>query len=200
MERETITATLKSVAQEQKRTVFVFEDPKNPENEKKYSAFEPNLPQLKIGKAYTFEVEHVPMKNDPEKFYHNLVRTAKDGPYSIKEAAGIVPAPMGIQAKPPAFQPANTIKPAPAQPTQPSQLATEYAEKQKRYEDKEARREARIVRGNSVNAAAEITAALITKGAVEVKGEKQAIDVLKLMARQIEEYILEAAAPDKKVI
>jgi hypothetical protein len=167
---------LKSIGNEEKRTVYVFTDATG--REIKISAFPP-LPDIKAGRFYDYTEELVPTK-EQGKFYHNLARSGKDQPHLIREAEGILPAPEG--------------KPEP-KPVQPS---AEYLEKQRKYEEREARREARIVRGNSVNAAAEVTAALIAKGVVEIKGETQAIDALKLMARQIEDYILEAAPPEKK--
>ena len=87
-EIKTITAELTSVSQEAKRTVFSFINPDGSNYALKVGAFEPNVPNLKIGKTYTFPCEFKPMKDDPNKFYKNFVRTVKDGPYKITEAKG----------------------------------------------------------------------------------------------------------------
>ncbi|MFA5077795.1 MAG: hypothetical protein WC488_05210, partial [Candidatus Micrarchaeia archaeon] len=70
--KEQVTAKLKGRMDEAKRTIYVFEDPLSPDREKKYSAFEPNLPELRSGQVYTFTVEHVDAGNG--KQYHNLFR------------------------------------------------------------------------------------------------------------------------------
>ena len=66
------------------RWEFYFND--GGENDKRYSAFEPllNLSDLKEGREYTFDVVHVPTKDDPSKFHHNLGRVGKDMDFAIE--------------------------------------------------------------------------------------------------------------------
>jgi len=82
-EREEITSRFKGAIKEGKRTIYHFENPEDEKYDLKYSAFPPELPTLSVGKTYTFTVEHVPM-GDTGKFYHNLARSEKDGPYIIE--------------------------------------------------------------------------------------------------------------------
>jgi hypothetical protein len=93
---EEVSAKLMSVSQEQKRVMFIFENPRDPEKELKFSAFEPNLPKLQIGKWYQMTVEHKPTGDG--RFYHNLVRASKDGPYIIKEIQPALPNTAKFQA------------------------------------------------------------------------------------------------------
>lgn len=96
-----IGAKLIGVSDQEKRTIFTFDNPKNPGYEIKFSAFKPNVPNLIIGKRYDFPAEHKPTGDG--KFYHNLTRKTKDGDYQIKESSILLPAPMGkedpVQAK-----------------------------------------------------------------------------------------------------
>jgi hypothetical protein len=82
--RYEITARFKSRTEEAKRVMYTFEDPEDPDKERKFSAFQPNLPQLIIGCTYHFTVEDVPTGDG--KFYHNLARDGRDGPYLIAKA------------------------------------------------------------------------------------------------------------------
>jgi len=83
-EVETVTGTYAGKKMEGKRWVFFFDE--GGENERKYSAFEPllNLENLKEGTEYDYAVEHVPTKDDPNKFHHNLGRVARDGEFKIR--------------------------------------------------------------------------------------------------------------------
>ena len=55
------------------------------ENDRLYSAFEPllNLAELKETREYEYVVIHVPTKDDPLKFHHNLGRVGKDIDFDI---------------------------------------------------------------------------------------------------------------------
>ncbi len=114
---EEIEAKLTGIKVEAKRTVFEFENPDGGEYPLKISAFQPHVPDLKIGTGYRFQVEHVPMK-DGGGYYHNLVRKGgvRNAEYDIFEAAGkavkaapagefpLVPTPEGQPRAPQAAQ------------------------------------------------------------------------------------------------
>jgi len=87
IEKETITAKFKGAIDEGKRRVYTFENAKDPLHDLKFSAFQPNMPDLVMGKLYEMTVEHVPMSDGSGKKYHNFGRATRDGPYLVKEAA-----------------------------------------------------------------------------------------------------------------
>lgn len=82
----------------------MFFHPSDIEREMKVSAFEPGLPKLTLGKTYKMTVEHVPTGDG--KFYHNIARGSRDGPYLIQEALPIEPTPIPKEPTQPAQQPA----------------------------------------------------------------------------------------------
>lgn len=196
-----ITAVLESKAQEKKRHVFVFTNPDGGEYPLKIAAFEPHIPDLKIGEAYTFDCEFVPMKDDATKFYKNFVRASRDGEYKIKQADGLLPAPMGNECSPPTKNPAGKknlttstsqqdkeiLKEISAVRHDLSQAQSLIAEalnnlKQKQSSEYWEKRDKSIVRQACVKAAAQIVSNQKTENA------KQAIETTLEIAQALAEY------------
>jgi hypothetical protein len=126
--RYEVTARFKSKTEEAKRVMYAFEDPEDFDRERKFSAFEPNLPQLVIGCVYHFTVEDVPTKDG--KFYHNLVRDGRDGPYIIAKA--------DKQPAEPKIVPASELgTPKPTQQPQPFSNDDYWRNKDKRDAEKD---------------------------------------------------------------
>ena len=139
------------------------------EEDRKYSAFEPllNLEQIKEGREYSYEVVHVPTKDDPSKFHHNLGRVGKDMDFAIEWT--------GEEGKPSQKQP-STPKPQPEAPKQePSKLQKEYDEriaKEKREKAMaEEVKQISITRGGLAHDAAQMVAVLQQTGAIKIRAK-----------------------------
>ncbi len=181
-----ITAILESKGQEAKRHVFKFTDPDGGKYPLTVAAFEPNIPDLKIGETYTFDCEFKPMPKDPSKFYKNFVRTTKDGPYRIQTTDGILPAPTGI----PAPKIGCTSTPNYARPTTTQNPQKDYWDNR---EKKDSLSEFAKRRGGYSHDAATIIGALLQNSKVEVKNIETAAKSAALAVIQLTEYFVEEA-------
>lgn len=85
-ETEKITARFLGRVKDKKRWIYQFENETDPDHPLKFSLFDPGVPDLKEGVEYTFEAVHVPLSDGSGKFYHNIVREGRDGPYKIQQA------------------------------------------------------------------------------------------------------------------
>jgi hypothetical protein len=161
------------------------------EEDRRYSAFEPllNLDQLKENREYTYQVVHVPTKDDPNKFHHNFGRVGKDLDFVI-EWTGEEKKPAPIQAK-------VTDAPKPYTP-QPGRTQTDdrekyWAEREKRDKEKERIYELRLPYINAVNLMPGVCAIIAgmmnhAQGYEEVK--KIGIDkTAELLLRQMEAIV-----------
>jgi hypothetical protein len=95
MSKETISSEFLGREKGNNRWIYKFANLKNPKDltkPMKVAVFEPNVPELKEGEEYEFEVENVPMKDNPTSFYHNLTRK-QNGEYNIHLADICKPEP-----------------------------------------------------------------------------------------------------------
>lgn len=187
-QREEMTLVLKGVSTEAKRTVYIF---MRGEREYRVSGFNPNLPTVQPGKTYTFTVEHVPTGDG--RFYHNLAREKKDGPYLIKE----------VQE---ATRPPNTEKFNQAMQTQKDINLfgkDDYWEKKnKRDEDwikRQAEKEPIIEREACMKVAAPIVAALISFSTKPTTKE-DAVKLVEEITLELERFAERATVKTKKPV
>ena len=163
------------------------------QDDRKYSAFDPllNLESIKEGNEYEYQVVHVPTKDDPNKFHHNLARKGKDMEFVIDWT--------GEERKP---EPKASGQAQAAQRT--SQIYTPKETERDRYwrvkEERDAAREPVITRLSCLSSASNIMAALLQykDGYEQVKKDGGAAVCTELIARQFEQFAVNKMPSEQK--